>query len=134
MMHEQYPDKLFVPLDDEIRELIKDPFGILEFMTDDSVYESPFFRARFIDNGEMKTMDLHWFNTTVRLFAGKPWATHLDLYDEDGKSGIAVSEEIADYLLDLGYPYLEMPYIDSNSMEWLAAIAMKDIDTELGEL
>lgn len=133
-MHEQYPDKLFVPLDEEIRELVKEPFGILEFMIDDTIYESPFFRARFFENGEQQTIDLHYFNTTVRLFRGKPWATHLDLYDEDGKSGIAVSEEIADYLLDLGYACLEMPYIDSNSMEWLAAIAMRGFDDEVGKL
>lgn len=136
--HEQHPDKLFVPLDDELKDLLEPPFGVLEFMLGDTIYESPFYHARYMgDDGEPQDMLLHYFNTTVRLFRGKPWATHLDVRFEDRKVGVTVEEELADAMLELHYPYLEQPFIDSASLNWLAERALGetvDLDEELRDL
>ena len=45
--HEQHPDTLFVPLDEELRDTIQPPFGVLEFALGDTIFESPFFKAGY---------------------------------------------------------------------------------------
>lgn len=135
--HEQHPDKLFVPLDADIRELIQPPFGVLEFMLDETIYESPFFAAGYQDEVGEHKMILHWFNTTVRLFRNKPWATHLDVQIEDRRVGVTVEQDLADDMLELHYPYRELPFIDSASLDWLAERALGetiDLDDELRDL
>lgn len=125
--HEQYPDKLFVPLDFEVEP----PFGVLEFMTEETIYESPFFIARY---GNGQEMTLHWFNTCVRLFRNNTWATHLDVQLEDRKVGVTVDEDFADLLLEYHYPSHESPFIDPASIAWLGERALDGLDDELRDL
>ena len=79
-----------------------------------------------IEDGEVKTLLIHYFDATVRLFRNKPWASHLDVDLGDRVTGVSVEQELIDDLLELHYPYTEMPYIDTATLTWLADRAMTD--------
>lgn len=133
--HEDYPDKVFVPLDAELLDQLEAPFGIMEFMTEDTIYECPFLGTRYLRDGEPVDMYLHWFNTTIRLFRGKPWASHADVQiDDDRKVGVVLDEDTIGAMLELHYPYHESPFIDPASVKWLAERAMAGFDDEVDEL
>ena len=137
MAHEQHPDKLFLPLDDELRDSIESPFGVLEYMTGDTIYESPFYVARYVEGGEEQDMMLHWFNTTVRLFRNKPWATHIDVRDDGQVRGVMAEDELVEAMLELHYPKHESPFLDPATVKWLADRAIDgggDLDDELRDL
>lgn len=133
--HEQYPDKLFVPLDAELKEQLEAPFGIMEFMTGDTIYECPFLGVRYLGkDGEPVEMYLHWFNTCLRLFRNNPWASHADVIIDDRKVGVVLDEDTIDAMLELHYPYHECPFIDDASVKWLAERAMSGFDDEVDGL
>lgn len=117
---------------------VEAPFGVLDYETDDAIYESPFFTARYSTDEEgVHTIFLHWFNTTLRVFRDDPTATHLDYRNEQGTlQGILVDSETIEQMEAYSWPRHELPLLaaDPASMKWLAARAMQGFDDEWDSL
>jgi len=121
-----------------LRFEVEAPFGVLDFETEDAIYESPFYAARYSADGANEgTILIHWFNSTLRIFKDSPMSTHLDYRNDDGRlQGIGIDDDLIEQMLEYDWPRHEIPLLagDPASMNWLAARAIENIDDEWDNL
>lgn len=124
------PELLRVPLWFEVPE----PFGVLDFATEDAIYETPYMGVLYHQEGvEPEKIMLHWFNSTVRKFTQSPESNHLDYRTPEGRlQGVRMPLDILVQMEEIHYPVHELPILamDYASMEWLASRDANGIDDE----
>lgn len=96
----------------------------------EQVYESPFIRVAH-DLGELI---LDHLNCRVRIFDEKEY-NHVELMGDDGRvTGIEINQTLLDYLIEEDFPYLYLPFIDTNTHEWYERCQVSKMNKELGEM
>jgi len=117
---------------------VVEPFGVLDYATEDAIYETPFLSAMYgSDEGEPEKVLFHWYNSTLRFFKSSPESNHLDFRTDEGKlQGVRLSADLLEAMDEMHYPKHELPILamDTASVQWLASRAMTDIDTEWDSL
>lgn len=86
------------------------------------------------ESGE--TMQLHWYNTTIRLF-DNPIYNHVEFRPEDEEGrvvGISVTQEFLDTLHEHNFPQYSLPYVDESTYDWFVNKEVNAINYDLDHI
>lgn len=111
-------------------EDIEEPFEYREIEVEGRTMNVPFLRVR---SGE-EMIVLHPFNTLVRTYDEPDNIDHLEVRIDGNLQGIPMDEETIQQFIEYNFPFRWDLHPDKNTVDWIAALAMKHFDSGLEEL
>lgn len=79
------------------------------------------------------TVQLHHFNTVVRLFENES-ANHVEFRHDKVLKGLKMAQELMDMMIEYDFSYKWDRRVDEHTMDWLIALDTAHLEQELDEV
>jgi hypothetical protein len=112
------------------REDIERPFYTADLTVDDQEIWTPILNVQY---GGSEVVQLHHFNTLVRLFENED-ANHVEWRTKEGVKGIRMAQALIEMMVEYDYDLKWCKRVDESTLEWLSHIEADNLDDELREL